>query len=118
MNTMVRNSSNYKALVCGFVPIPTASQNDQSYSSVRQGTGCRSAGDDVHRIRVRAQRQPSSGGGDHAWGGRHMVVSGAVSGGDMYGVHPTIALNYPDDAGGRGVWIPPALDQSGATLAS
>jgi uncharacterized protein (DUF1501 family) len=64
--------------------------------------------------------QPSSGGGsDHAWGGHHVVVGGAVAGGDMYGQYPTIALTGPDDASGRGVWVPTtALDQYGATLAS
>jgi uncharacterized protein (DUF1501 family) len=64
--------------------------------------------------------QPSSGGGsDHGWGGHHLVIGGAVVGGDMYGVYPTLALAGPDDAGSRGVWVPTtALDQYGVTLAT
>jgi uncharacterized protein (DUF1501 family) len=64
--------------------------------------------------------QPSSGGGsDHAWGSHHLVMGGAVLGGEMYGQYPTLALNTTDDANNRGVWIPTtALDQYAATLAA
>ncbi len=64
--------------------------------------------------------QPSSGAGsDHAWGNHHLILGGAVKGGDIYGKFPTLAFSTTDDAGSRGVWIPTtALDQYGATLAS
>jgi uncharacterized protein (DUF1501 family) len=64
--------------------------------------------------------QPNSNhGSDHAWGSHQMVVGSAVNGGDVYGTLPTFALNGPDDANNRGVWIPGfGIDQFGATLAS
>jgi uncharacterized protein (DUF1501 family) len=55
-------------------------------------------------------------GTDHAWGGHHLVLGGAVRGG-TYGQFPIHLLNGPDDAGDRGSWIPStSLDQYAATL--
>jgi uncharacterized protein (DUF1501 family) len=62
-------------------------------------------------------------GTDHAWGGHHFVMGGAVKGGDFYGSYPTLAANGPNDtdtgSSARGRWIPTlAVDQYAATLAS
>lgn len=32
-------------------------------------------------------------GTDHAWGGHHLVMGGAVKGGDIYGVYPTLGID-------------------------
>jgi uncharacterized protein (DUF1501 family) len=69
-------------------------------------------------------------GTDHTWGSHHIVMGGAVRGGDFYGVpgsngtvFPMLAPTGPDDmdedSGARGRSIPMvAVDQYGATLAA
>lgn len=57
-------------------------------------------------------------GSDHAWGGHHMIVGGAVNGGQLYGQTPSLEIRGPDDTGSRDSWIPKvSTDEMAATLA-
>lgn len=61
----------------------------------------------------------SAGGSDHAWGGHHFVVGGAVKGAQIYGNLPNLQLNGPDDIDGSGRFVPTtALSQYMATMAA
>jgi uncharacterized protein (DUF1501 family) len=67
----------------------------------------------------RTAQPNSNNGSDHGWGSHHLVMGGAVKGGETYGSYPDLALGGPQDANVRGVYIPTTgLDQYNATLAT
>ncbi|ATC64445.1 hypothetical protein CMV30_11040 [Nibricoccus aquaticus] len=45
-------------------------------------------------------------GSDHAWGGNHFVLGGAVNGGLVYGAYPDLTLTGPSIVTSRGVTLP------------
>jgi uncharacterized protein (DUF1501 family) len=56
-------------------------------------------------------------GSDHAWGGNHLIMGGAVNGGELYGAYPSLHEGNPLDTG-RGRLIPTtSVDQYFAELA-
>jgi uncharacterized protein (DUF1501 family) len=59
----------------------------------------------------------NGGGSDHGWGSHHLIVGGAVKGGQIYGRVPDLKVNGPEDTG-RGRWIPTtSVDEYSATVA-
>lgn len=48
----------------------------------------------------------AKGGSERGWGGHHIVMGGAVIGGQVYGEVPTMAVGTPGDVTGSGVWLP------------
>lgn len=67
---------------------------------------------------------PNGSGTDHAWGGVHFAMGGAVNGGKIYGRYPRLELNANDDNASdwsfdRGQYIPTtSVEQMMATLAA
>ncbi|MGA2559016.1 MAG: DUF1501 domain-containing protein [Terracidiphilus sp.] len=59
----------------------------------------------------------NSNGTDHGWGSHHLVVGGAVQGGDMYGQYPVIGVNQANDVGAGRLIPTTAVDQYAGTLA-
>ena len=60
---------------------------------------------------------PNSDGTDHGWGSHHLVMGGAVKGGNIYGKLPGISVNGPDNAWDGGPMLPStAASQYAATL--
>jgi uncharacterized protein (DUF1501 family) len=56
-------------------------------------------------------------GSDHSWGAHHLIMGGAVRGGETYGIWPETRLGGPNDVG-RGSLLPTtSVEQYAATLA-
>jgi uncharacterized protein (DUF1501 family) len=67
----------------------------------------------------RALQPNTNAGTDHGWGSHHVIIGGAVRGGQFYGQYPTLIRRGPDDIGSEGRWIPTtSVDQYASTLAT
>ena len=61
-------------------------------------------------------------GTDHAWGGHHLMMGGAVKGGDIYGTYPTLGVDDKTtgftnpDAVGNALIPTTSVDQYLATM--
>ncbi len=68
---------------------------------------------------ARTLQPNATAGTDHAWGSHHMVMGGAVKGGQIYGTFPSLQTGGRDDYGTTGQWVPTtSVAQYAATLAS
>ncbi|MEQ1879452.1 MAG: DUF1501 domain-containing protein [Burkholderiales bacterium] len=56
-------------------------------------------------------------GSDHGWGGHHMVVGGAVQGGNIFGTFPQVTFGTSDDVGQGSLLPTTSVDQYAATVA-
>ena len=57
-------------------------------------------------------------GTDHGWGGHHLVVGGAVNGGQIFGAPPPSTLGHGQDAGNGRLIPTTSVEQYAATLGS
>jgi uncharacterized protein (DUF1501 family) len=56
-------------------------------------------------------------GTDHGWGGHQLIMGGAVKGGELFGVMPSLELESEDDIGDGRIIPKLSVDQYAATLA-
>lgn len=54
----------------------------------------------------RIYRANAQNGTDHAWGGNHLVVGGALANQKVHGRYPDMVFGGPEDIAGDGRWIP------------